>query len=131
MLIELNGERFAHPFPIEHSEIAKRLTCDEESCSPCHLVALQNNEDKQNGRRLKPTQRFSAQQHNPQLGLGRNDWDMTHLRPLLLWILLLAFSTLHYSLEFRQQPRGVIRFRVIPQPAQQPKPVARPEAPLI
>ena len=60
-----------------------------------------------------------------------HDWNMTHLRPLLPWILLLAFSTLHYSLEFRQQPRGVIRFRVIPQPAQQPKPVARPEAPLI
>ena len=56
---------------------------------------------------------------------------MTHLRPLLPWLLLLAFGTLHYSLQLRQQPRGVIRFRVMPQPAPQPRPVARPEAPLI
>jgi hypothetical protein len=56
---------------------------------------------------------------------------MIHLRPLLPWLLLLAFGMLHYSLQLRQQPRGVIRFRVIPQPTPQPRPALKPDAPLI
>jgi hypothetical protein len=72
-----------------------------------------------------------APQRAASLRGARNDEVMIHLRPLLPWLLLLAFGTLHYSLQLRQQPRGVIRFRVIPQPTPQPRPALQPEAPLI
>lgn len=103
---------------MNHPTATKRLACSGQT----------HRSERRRGRKVLAG---LAPQRTASLHRDRHDDGMVHLRPLLPWLLLLAFGTVHYSLQLRQQPRGVIRFRVIPQPVPQPRPALKPQAPLI